>query len=326
MTSQTINGTTTSFNYNSANEITNAGFSFDGNGNLLNSPVLGLAYNAKGQMTTMNGMTITHAAGAMTERLSQGATTYLNDRLGVSREVATSGTIDYTRDISGKIISERLQSTGQNYYYLFDGQGSVVALTDSAGNAVANFAYRYEPFGKLANSLPTNYPTNQWGFEGGYRDQQTGLYKYSLGYYDATTGRWTQPLQGQSKVLPANSPIYAFVQNNPINGLPNQFPGVECVALYEFDVGKYARATGDVGCRREDRIVMYVRVERFSRAGDRWVTSAYRRKTGQGALTLTAGVKCRFGSVYRGNVYWYSQFAGEVTQADDVLLGPIGCT
>lgn len=34
--------------------------------------------------------------------------------------------------------------------------------------------------------------TSLWQYAGGYRDVNTGLYKFGERYYDPTLGRWTQ--------------------------------------------------------------------------------------------------------------------------------------
>ena len=45
-----------------------------------------------------------------------------------------------------------MRTAGGNYYYLFDGHGSVLGLTDGAGNLVSNFLYRYDPYGVAQRS------------------------------------------------------------------------------------------------------------------------------------------------------------------------------
>jgi YD repeat-containing protein len=59
-----------------------------------------------------------------------------------------------------------------SYYYLFDGLGSVVAVTDNTGGA-AN-TYSYDPYGKVT---ATGSVANPWQYTGGYLDSQTGLVK-----------------------------------------------------------------------------------------------------------------------------------------------------
>ncbi len=88
--------------------------------------------------------------------------------------------------------------------YLFDGLGSVVALTDGSGTVVNT--YRYDPYGNVTPGA-SNSVANSWQYTGGYLDSQTGLVKLGqrfydpkLGqrFYDPSIGRWTQldPLGG----------------------------------------------------------------------------------------------------------------------------------
>ncbi|MDP9372011.1 MAG: RHS repeat-associated core domain-containing protein [Chloroflexota bacterium] len=102
------------------------------------------------------------------------------------------------------------------FYYLFDGLGSVVALTDSAG-AVAN-RYAYDPYGTVTSS--SGGVANPWRFGGAYgayTDGATGLVKIGQRYYDPAVGRWTQP---DPKVLPFD-PVqanrYSYASCSPTN-------------------------------------------------------------------------------------------------------------
>ena len=66
------------------------------------------------------------------------------------------------------------------YYYHFDGLGSIIAVTDSTGNAVE--AYRYSVYG-LADKPTT--AGNPYLFTGRQFDVETGLYYYRARYYSA---------------------------------------------------------------------------------------------------------------------------------------------
>jgi len=59
-----------------------------------------------------------------------------------------------------------------SYYYHFDGLGSVVALTNSAGNTIQT--YEYTVYGEVAAEDP-NHP-NPFMFTGRRFDRETGLY------------------------------------------------------------------------------------------------------------------------------------------------------
>ena len=123
----------------------------------------------------------------------------------------------YTHDPSGQLIDERT-STG-TYYYLFDGLGSVVGLTDSTGALVGNETYQYDPYGQLIHQPRTAaLRTNAWRYASGYYDVSTGLYKFGIRYYDPGTGRWTQrdPVGGRLQEMNKANP-YVYAGDNPVN-------------------------------------------------------------------------------------------------------------
>ncbi len=108
------------------------------------------------------------AAGAsQVERATAGTTTFTNTLLGVS----TGGTTGYTRDPAGALVG--IRGTNRSYY-LFDGLGSVVAVTSASGS-VTN-SYTYDPFGVTTETkaLLTNV-FNPWRYAGQYQDTTTGL-------------------------------------------------------------------------------------------------------------------------------------------------------
>jgi RHS repeat-associated protein len=96
-------------------------------------------------------------------------------------------------------------------YYLFDGLGSVVAVTNANGG-VTN-SYTYDPYGVTTETkaLLTNV-FNPWRYAGQYQDVSTGLYKMGARYYQPELGRWTQR---DPSGLDANA--YAYVGGNPVN-------------------------------------------------------------------------------------------------------------
>ncbi len=111
----------------------------------------------------------------------------LYSALGLGQETSGSGTTAYTRDNQGTLISERTPSG--TYYYLFDGLGSTIALTDSTG-AVQN-SYQYDPYGTvMSSSGSVANPYRFGGAYGAYTDS-TGLLKIGQRYYDPSLGRWT---------------------------------------------------------------------------------------------------------------------------------------
>ena len=88
----------------------------------------------------------------------------------------------------------------------YDGLGSVVALSDAAGDTVQ--LYEYSVYGQVAASDPNH--TNPFLFTGRRFDTDTGLYYYRARYYNPYIGRFLQ-------TDPAGDGMnrYAYCRNNP---------------------------------------------------------------------------------------------------------------
>jgi YD repeat-containing protein len=172
-------GATTTYSYNAAEELTKTvqgsttvTYSYDANGNLTSSTDgNSFTYNKKNQTTAINGNSYSYSGPDQTERVSVNSTTDAYSGLGLSYETNSSGTTSYTRCSCGMLLNVRPASGGKDYY-LFDGQGSVVGLTDSNGNEVN--AYDYDPFGNILNT-GINPVANPFQYEGGYFESSTGL-------------------------------------------------------------------------------------------------------------------------------------------------------
>lgn len=214
---------TTSYGYNNADELTSlngssSGWSYDADGN--ETTGLGAttrtaeAYSGNNQLTSItsggsavlfNYLGLSNGERSSTSD-STGTTNYQSSPLGLASQSKTSGSVYYTRDPDGTLISLRTGagSVGvSHYYYEFDGLGSVVSLTDASGTVVNT--YGYDPYGNLRGA-PTEAVSNPYRYTGGYQDAQTGLYKLGVRYYDSTLGRFTQPdPSGQA----ANTYLYA---------------------------------------------------------------------------------------------------------------------
>ncbi len=205
------------YQYDTANQLKQVNASTctnDGNGNQTGCGTsYREVYNARNQTTSMsspNGnLTHQYVGADSTERVSTGgshAATYTINVLGLGTEKDSSGNlVAYTRDNKGNLISER--TSGGNYYYLFDGLGSVVALMPPSAADVTN-TYLYDPYSVTQHQTGTQY--NPWQFASGYLDASTLYYKYGTRYYDRF-GRWTQ-----KDPVPAANP-YLYVNDDPVN-------------------------------------------------------------------------------------------------------------
>lgn len=103
-------------------------------------------------------------------------------------------------------------------YYHFDGLGSVVALSNSAGNTIQT--YEYSVYGEVAAEDP-NHP-NPFMFTGRRFDFEilrpgsgrAGLYYYRARYYNPYIGRF---LQIDPIGYDVDMNLYRYCMNNPWN-------------------------------------------------------------------------------------------------------------
>jgi len=157
---------------------------------------------------------MTYSGNGQTTRTSAGATTYRYSLLGLASETTAGVTTYYVYDPSGGLIEE-WTSSANRYFYLYDGLGSVVGLTDLSRTLVNT--YRYDPYGNVVAQTGTT--PNRFGFAGGYRDD-TGFLKLGQRYYDPATGRWTQPAPEPASLLnPAIASAYTYVGGDPVNNV-----------------------------------------------------------------------------------------------------------
>lgn len=216
-----LNGTTISYHYNGANELTSssvvASYSYDGNGNLTGSSGgPNLQYNTMNQTASIGNTNFTYTGPDQNERVQVDNTNFTYSGLGLNSMSDSSGTTYFTRDNSGGLVDERTPSG--RYYYLFDGLGSVVGLSDSSGNLVGG--YQYDPYGTLTNTPgSTALKNNPWRFASGFFDSSTGLYKFGVRYYDPSLGRWTQQDPVGGSLAPSAGNRYTYANDDPVNGV-----------------------------------------------------------------------------------------------------------
>jgi len=105
----------------------------------------------------------------------------------------------------------RQQSSGtKRYWYVLDGRGNVVALTDVTGAVVDRYAY--DPWGEGLPGGTSESVPQPLRYAGYWWDKELGWYWVSVRSYDPE-GRWLQPDPSQQDGVRT----YAYVYDDPID-------------------------------------------------------------------------------------------------------------
>ena len=162
--------------------------------------------------------------------------TYNADGLRVRKESTARGVTEYilsgkqithlTRKEDGPLLTEMhfwydaqgkaamVSYNGNDYVYVYNAQGDVVALLDKANHHIQVVAYAYDPWGKqvactgtMANTLGVENPFRYRGY---VFDVETGLYYLRSRYYNPEWGRFLN----SDALITRN--LFAYCNNNPI--------------------------------------------------------------------------------------------------------------
>ncbi len=117
-------------------------------------------------------------------------TRYVYDREDILFELDGNNNI-ITEYVHGPGIDEPIAMlrNNQTYYYHADGLGSIIAITNSAGQVVQR--YEYNSFGEITYVQDPNF-IQPYTYTGREYDNESGLYYYRARYYDAKIGRFLQ--------------------------------------------------------------------------------------------------------------------------------------
>lgn len=121
---------------------------------------------------------------------------------------------DGSDSVTKRFFQEGEQMGGGSYYYVRDKFGSIQQMVDADDIIVAD--YNYDPYGSQTE-LPANFdPTvnSDFGFDGYYNHEPSGLNLTLYRAYDPSSGRWLNrdPI-GENGGLN----LYDYVRNAPIN-------------------------------------------------------------------------------------------------------------
>ncbi len=227
---QIIDGNTTIYTYDDANRldtVDGTSYSFDNNGNLLDSGDMLNTWDAANRLvqSQRNAATVQPIYNGVNDRVGQVVdggtqTDFALDVQGLPEVIYSSDGNTYLH-LPGVTVTEN--SSGEVRYLHSDHLGSTTLVT--CGNNCADSKQpgdevgrvQYGPYGKiLDNTLPENLIDRL--FTGQRSESSTGLYDYRARFYDPLTGSFIQP----DSIVP--NPMdprawnrFGYVYGNPVN-------------------------------------------------------------------------------------------------------------
>jgi RHS repeat-associated protein len=234
--------------YNAANQQTafnGQTLTYDANGNLLNDGTNTYTWDARNQLATISGPSLTASfqydgLGRRTAKTVNGQTTnYLYDDANLVQEL--SGATAVANFLNGFDIDEVFTRTDatSTQAFIADGLGSTIALLDSTGTVQTQ--YTYDPFGKTTTSGVANGNNNHFT---GRENDPAGLYFYRARYYSPKLHRFISidPLG----FLAGDPNLYAYVFNSPTNFTDPSGEQVAELTLTGAEVGSFGGPIGTI--------------------------------------------------------------------------------
>ncbi len=232
-----------------ANDRFTVGDTYDANGNTTSSGGIADVYDFENHLVQQGGVAIVYDGDGnrVSKTVAGATTTYLVDTenpTGYAQVLTEStfqtGIIPYVYGL--ELISERRPISGPiaNRYFVYDGHGSVRALTDSTG-AVTD-TYDYDAFGNLIHS--TGSTPNNFLYSGEQFDPDLGLYYNRARYLNVSTGRfWSMDTFEGSPGFPRSLHKYLYSSGDPINRVDPSGNQDTLVEEAEEEAGEIAIST-----------------------------------------------------------------------------------
>ncbi len=202
-------------------------YGYDNNGNIISRGAKTFSYDSQNRLTGFSDVGVSanyqyDFLGRRTQKIVNGiAREFLYDNADLVAEYVGGNQV--ARYTHGLGVDEPLMvvRSGQAYFYHADGLGSIVAITNAAGQTAHR--YGYDAWGNLrlnsgAFSFSGNGIVNTLTFTGREYDDESGLYFYRARTYSPQLGRFLQKdaLQGRL-AAPQTQNLYSYVGNNPTN-------------------------------------------------------------------------------------------------------------
>ena len=170
-------------------------------------------------LTYRDGMSMTWQHGRELASLTKNGVTasYMYDESGLRTRKTVGGVVTNYHVLNGVLYGEYTGANdllymfdeagkryaflynGDTYYYVFNGQGDIIGVTDGSGNYVAR--YTYDAWGKaltitdgagadVSGNAGHIANINPFRYRGYYYDRESGLYYLQSRYYDPVVGRF----------------------------------------------------------------------------------------------------------------------------------------
>ncbi|MEF3311883.1 polymorphic toxin-type HINT domain-containing protein [Paenibacillus sp. GYB004] len=234
--SKSENSTTNTFTYDKLNRIAastqfNEQYFYDARGNrtshLSSKPITfkGGSYqydnrNRLKQVSLETGVLVSYkynGDGLLYERTENGTTTryyYDGENMVAEGTVGSTGaTVHKASYIRGKQLIARVDANGGKTYYLHNGHGDVVGLTDGLGNVLNQ--YTYDIWGNPITEH--EMVENPFRYSGEFWDSSAELQYLRARWYDPDMGRFINEDTYEGDISnPLSLNLYTYVSNNPL--------------------------------------------------------------------------------------------------------------
>lgn len=209
----------------------NVNYEYNDLNRLLSDSINVYQYDYNGNMTAKGNATYSYdVMNNLTSYSHNGNYAYTYDGHGNRRSASRKGELTkYVLDLNGNVLAD-LNSSGevQSYYvygqglisrikpdnttnyYIYDGRGSVVAMTDDTEAANVTHKYQYDAFGNIIQMEETDFNPFRYVGKYGVTYEDSCLYFMHARYYDPTIGRFL------SEDPEWNTNLYPYAENNPI--------------------------------------------------------------------------------------------------------------
>jgi RHS repeat-associated protein len=177
-------------------------------------------------------------------------TNYVLDGDIVAYETDGTNKLHYTYNSAGELVS--VNFNGTEYYYIFDAQGNVIGLINSAGTQVVK--YTYDAYGNTISTTGSESGSTQVGGKNPYRykgyrlDAETNWYYLQSRNYSPSLSRFisADDVVGKPGELLSHN-MFAYARSNPINHADSEGNWVVDVVFLVMDVAEFVACPSPAG-------------------------------------------------------------------------------